>query len=68
MMLAIKLILLINLNLYLCYCLAEKNPFNDKSFIVYRPQTPVVANIGQEKTGGCPIVKTAPGFTFDQVN
>jgi len=46
----------------------NRNPFNDKSFIVYRPQTPVVENNGQEKSGSCPLTRSAPGFkSFNQV-
>ena len=44
------------------------NPFNERSFIVYRPQTQVVENRGQEKAGMCPITRSAPGFkSFNQV-
>src|SRR5271170_4330145 len=47
---------------------SERNPFNDKSFIVYRPQTPVVENNGQEKSGSCPIVKSSATLSqFSQV-
>ena len=44
------------------------NPFNERSFIVYRPQTQVLENRGQEKPGLCPITRSAPGFkSFKQV-
>lgn len=44
------------------------NIFNDRARIMYRPQTAVVFNDGQEKEGDCPITRPASGYsTFKQV-
>lgn len=43
------------------------NIFNDQVRIMYRPQTPVVFNDGQEKEGDCPVTRPATGYsTFKQ--
>jgi hypothetical protein len=46
----------------------SRNPFNEKAFIIYRPQTPIIENNGQEKSGSCPNTRSATGFkSFRQV-
>ena len=46
----------------------NSNKFNEKAFIIYRPQTQVVENNGQEKYGSCPTTRSAIGFkSFKQV-
>lgn len=47
----------------------NRNIFNDANRILYKPQTAVVYNDGQEKEGDCPVVRPASGYTsFKQVN
>lgn len=49
--------------------IAKKNVFNDRATILYKPQTAIVANVGQDKQGACPITRHAGhGYTsFKQV-
>ncbi|KAJ6223823.1 hypothetical protein RDWZM_002368 [Blomia tropicalis] len=41
----------------------NRNIFNDANRILYKPQTAVVYNDGQEKEGDCPVVRPASGYT-----
>ncbi|UXI20713.1 allergen [Sarcoptes scabiei] len=41
---------------------ANKNIFNDRATILYRPQTSIVFNDGQDKPGECPITRPASNY------
>jgi len=44
------------------------NIFNDRGQILYKPQTPIVLNDGQEKEGDCPVTRPTTGYSsFKQV-
>lgn len=44
------------------------NIFNQRATILYKPQTVVVLNDGQEKEGDCPVTRPATGYSsFKQV-
>ena len=46
----------------------NQNIFNDRATIMYKPQTAIVFNDGQEKEGDCPVTRPATGYSsFKQV-
>ena len=45
------------------------NIFNQRATILYKPQTPIILNDGQEKEGDCPVTRPASGYSsFRQVS